>query len=96
MRRFYLVCYDIRDQRRLHRVHKICRGYGEAWQYSIFFCALKSIDRVRLQNDLEEEMNLKEDQVLIVDLGPNEDEARKATTVLGPPLPQPLSGTVVI
>jgi CRISPR-associated protein Cas2 len=96
MRRFYLVCYDIRDQRRLRRVHKVCKGYGEAWQYSIFFCALKSIDRVRLQNDLEEEMNLKEDQVLIVDLGPNEDEARNAATVLGPPLPQPLSGMVVI
>lgn len=96
MRRYYLVCYDIRDPKRLHRIHRICRGYGEAWQYSIFFCALKSIDRVRLQNDLESEMNLKEDQVIIVDLGSNEEEARKAATVLGTPLPVPLSGIVVV
>jgi len=45
---------------------------------------------------LEAELNLKEDQVLIVDLGPNEEEARKAATVLGASLPEPDSGLVVI
>ena len=29
MRRCYLVCYDIRDQKRLRRVHKIMKGFGE-------------------------------------------------------------------
>ncbi len=59
------------------------KGYGEHWQFSVFFCILKDIDRVRLQSELEEEMNLKEDQVMIIDMGSNEDEARKATAVLG-------------
>lgn len=96
MRRCYLVCYDIRNPKRLRRVHKILKGYGEAWQFSVFFCVLKDIDRVRLQACLEEQMNLKEDQAMILDLGPNEEEARKAATVVGQPLPDQDSGIVVV
>ncbi|MGQ9506146.1 MAG: CRISPR-associated endonuclease Cas2 [Thermogutta sp.] len=96
MRRCYLVCYDIRDPKRLRHVHKVLKGYGEAWQFSVFFCVLKDIDRVRLQTDLEEQMNLKEDQAMILDLGPNEKEVREAVTVIGQPLPEQDSGMVVI
>lgn len=96
MRRCYLVCYDIRDPKRLRRVHKVLKGYGEAWQFSVFFCVLKDIDRVRLQTDLEEQMNQKEDQAMILDLGPNEKEARETATVIGQPLPEQDSGIVVV
>lgn len=96
MRRCYLVCYDIRDPKRLRRVHKVLKGYGEAWQFSVFFCVLKDIDRVRLQTDLKEQMNQKEDQAMILDLGPNEKEAREAATVIGQPLPEQDSGIVVV
>lgn len=96
MRRCFLVCYDIRDPKRLRRVHKVLKGYGEAWQFSVFFCVLKDIDRVRLQADLEEQMNQKEDQAMILDLGPNEKEAREAATVIGQPLPAQDSGIVVV
>jgi CRISPR-associated protein Cas2 len=96
MRRCYLVCYDIRNPKRLRRVHKVLKGYGEAWQFSVFFCVLKDIDRVRLQADLEEQMNLKEDQAMILDVGPNEEQARKAATVVGQPLPDQDSGIVVV
>jgi len=96
MRRCYLVCYDIRHPKRLRNVHKVCKGFGEPWQFSIFFCVLKPIDRVRLQAELEEVMNLREDQVLIIDLGENEPAARAAAVVLGESLDEPLEGTVVI
>ncbi len=96
MRRCYLVCYDIRDPKRLRRVHKVLKGYGEAWQFSVYFCVLKDIDRVRLQTDLEEQMNQKEDQAMSLDLGPNEKEAREAATVIGQPLPEQDSGIVVV
>ncbi len=96
MRRCYLVCYDIRNAIRLRRVLRTMKGYGEHWQLSIFFCILKDIDRVRMQADLEAEMNLKEDQVLVVDLGPDEKEARKAATIIGQPLPQADSNMVVV
>jgi len=96
MRRCYVVCYDIRNPKRLRRVHTVLKGYGEAWQFSVFFCVLKDIDRVRLQSDLEEQMNLKEDQTLIVDLGPNEEKARNAATAIGQALPDQDSGIVVV
>ena len=96
MRRCYLVCCDICDDKRLRQVFKIMKGYGEHWQYSIFFCILRPIDRVRMQTDLENVMNLKQDQVLIIDLGENQDRARAATAVLGVPLATMDMGMMVI
>jgi CRISPR-associated protein Cas2 len=96
MRRSFLVCYDVCDPKRLRRVHKLMKAYGEAWQYSVFYCTLKPIDRVRLENALRETLNLKEDQVLIVDMGGNEEAARESAAVLGPALPEAEGGVVVI
>ena len=96
MRRCYLVCYDIRAPKRWRQVFKIMKGHGEHWQYSVFFCVLKPIDRVRMQTQLEAAMNLKVDQTMIIDLGSDENVARQAATVLGPSLPQADSGVVVV
>ena len=38
MRNTYLVCYDIRDDKRLRKVHKTMRDFGDHLQYSIFEC----------------------------------------------------------
>lgn len=96
MRRWYLVCYDIRDEKRLRRVHKVMKAYGEAWQYSVFCCTLRAIDRVRLEQALRGVMNLRVDQAVIVDLGGREDAAAEAATFLGPGAPEPESGVVVV
>jgi CRISPR-associated protein Cas2 len=96
MRRCYLVCYDIRLPKRWRQVFKIMKGHGEHWQYSVFFCVLKPIDRVRMQTELEAAMNLKEDQTMIIDLGADEELARQAATVLGPALPKLEKGMVVV
>lgn len=72
------------------------KGHGEHWQYSVFFCILREIDRVRMQANLEEAMNLHEDQCVIMDLGPDEEKARDAATVLGEGLPQGEKGVVVV
>jgi len=97
MRRCYLVVYDIHEPKRLRRVHRVCKGYGEPWQFSVFFCSLREIDRVRLQTDLECEMNLKEDQVMLIDLGADEDKAREAAEVIGQARQDPpTSGMLVI
>ncbi len=96
MRRCYLVCYDVCDDKRLRRTHKLMKAYGEPWQYSVFYCTLKSIDRVRLENAARDILNLNEDQMLIVDLGADEAAARESATVLGAGPPDPESGMVVI
>lgn len=96
MRRAYLVCYDIRDDKRWRKVFRLMKGHGEHWQYSVFFCVLREIDRVRLQTQLEQVMDLREDQCLLMDLGPDELAARDACTVLGPRLPESRGGMVVL
>jgi len=72
------------------------KGYGEPWQYSVFFCKLKEVDRLRMENDLKDEMNQKEDRIIIIDLGPNEKAARQATSVLGQALPKEIGDTIII
>jgi CRISPR-associated protein Cas2 len=96
MRRCYLVTYDISEPKRWRKVFKAMKGYGEHWQYSVFFCVLKDVDRVRMQRDLEESMNLKEDEAMILDLGPDESAAREAATFLGQGKPEADKGIVVI
>jgi CRISPR-associated protein Cas2 len=84
MFRTYLVCYDICNERRLRRVHRLLKGYGQAWQYSVFYCRLKQVDRVKMQSELEREVNQRDDQVLILDLGPDEEAVRQGICSLGP------------
>jgi len=96
VRRSYLICYDIRDAKRLRRVHACMKAYGEGWQYSVFYCTLKAIDRVRMENALREIMNHKEDQVLIVDLGGSDEAARDSSTFMGAGVPEAESGTIVV
>ncbi len=96
MRRCYLVCYDIRDAKRLRRVHKVMKAYGEPWQYSVFYCNLKDIDRVRLESDLSEVADLRADQILIIDLGERVERVLANVTTLGASLPEPESHVIVI
>ena len=96
MRRCYLVCYDISDAKRWRRIFRAMKGYGEHWQYSVFFCVLKEIDRVRMQSELEMELNLKEDQCIIIDLGADEEIALEAVTLIGESLPKAQTGMVVV
>lgn len=72
------------------------KGYGKPWQYSVFYCTLKEIDLVRLKDDLEERMNLKDDQVLIIDLGNDEEKVEKSVSFLGKPQDENIDGVDVI
>lgn len=96
MRRCYLVCYDISSPKRWRRVYKVMQGYGEHWQYSVFFCILRDIDRVRMEAALDEYIKHDEDQTLILDLGPDEKAARESATVLGLPLEDTEERTVIV
>jgi len=96
MTRSYLVCYDVRHPKRLRKVHKVLGGFGKPWQLSVFWCVLSKIERVRLQSALVKVMNQKEDQVIIADMGADEDMARDAVCVLGQSTPTRESGVVVV
>ena len=49
----YLICYDIRDDRRWARAFRLLKGYGRPLQYSIFRCRLTVRQAERLRWELE-------------------------------------------
>lgn len=57
---------------------------------------LEPIDCVRMENALREILNLKQDQVLIFDLGASEEAARESSTFRGLGMPEAQSGIVVV
>ena len=83
MRTSYLVCYDIADEKRLRKVFKAMRGYGDHLQYSVFECQLTPMDLVRCRADLSAIIHHTEDQVLFVDLGPAEGRGERVITGAG-------------
>ncbi|MBK9168572.1 MAG: CRISPR-associated endonuclease Cas2 [Bryobacterales bacterium] len=85
MRTSYLVCYDICEDKRLRRVFKIMRGYGDHLQYSVFECQLTQTDLIRLRAELARVIHHDEDQVLFVNLGPAEGRGDRVITALGKP-----------
>jgi CRISPR-associated protein Cas2 len=85
MRTTFLVCYDIANDKRLRRVFKICKNYGNHLQFSVFECDLNSTERVQLETKLGEVMKFDEDQVLFVSLGPSEGRGDRVITALGLP-----------
>ena len=96
MRNRYLVFYDVSDAKRLARTYKKMNGFGEPAQYSVFICDLSPKERVLLEAALTEILNLKEDRVLIVDMGPSEGRGTESVTILGNGREMPRRSTVIV
>ena len=79
----YVVAYDIPDDRRRTKVHKILLGYGTWTQYSLFECFLSRKELVLLRSKLAEHLEAKEDSVRFYSLCAN--CVSKVETVGGPP-----------
>jgi CRISPR-associated protein Cas2 len=65
--RWWLVCYDVHDPKRLRKVAKHMEGYGERMQYSVFRCWMTPRDAQRLRWELTELLD-PEDDVLVIPL----------------------------
>jgi CRISPR-associated protein Cas2 len=85
MRSTYLVCYDICNDKRLRKVFRTCRNYGDHLQYSVFECDLNESERVKLETELKAIINAAEDQVLFVSLGPAESRGARDIRAIGLP-----------
>ena len=85
MRSTFLVCYDICDDKRLRKVFRTMRDFGDHLQYSIFECQFTPIDLAKCRHVIGEIIKHNEDQVLFVDLGPTEGRGERVITALGIP-----------
>ncbi len=81
----WVVCYDIADDKRLKKVFKAMRGYGDHLQYSVFECQFTSTDLIRCRAELGGLIHHQEDQVLFVNLGPAEGRGERVISALGLP-----------
>ena len=85
MRNTYLVCYDICDDKRLRRVFKTMKNWGDHLQYSVFECQFTPIDVSRCRHELSGIIHHGEDQVLFIDLGPVAGRGERVISALGLP-----------
>lgn len=71
-----LVSYDVATsdeggQRRLRRVAKICKNYGQRVQYSVFECIVEPAQWTMLRQQLIDEIKETEDSLRFYFLGAN-------------------------
>jgi len=84
-RHHYLVSYDVSDKKRLRRMLRTLRGFGDSVQLSVFLCTLSKLEKALLEEAVRKVIKPGEDQVLIVNLGPSNGRAREAIQALGRP-----------
>lgn len=51
-KKFYLICYDIRDPKRWRKCHRLLKSYGQAIQYSVFQVYVSETQIARLRWEL--------------------------------------------
>ena len=67
MKKWFLISYDIHNDKRLRKVAKTMEGYGERIQYSVFRAYLSDRGLERLRWELEK-ITASEDGLLIAEL----------------------------
>lgn len=60
---FVVVSYDIVDDKRRTKIHKILKNFGTPVQYSVFECTLDAASLERMRKKLKLQVNQKEDSV---------------------------------
>ncbi len=95
MRHTFIVCYDICDDKRLRKVFRTVRDWGDHLQYSVFECQLTAADRIELREKLAHIINHKVDQVLFINLGPAHGRGDRVIEALGKPY-SPVDGPCMV
>ena len=83
MRKRYLIAYDVSDDKRRTAIFKTLMGNGDHVQFSVFLCQLSDVELARLKGDLAESVNARQDQVVILDLGPADNDLASRFECLG-------------
>lgn len=96
MRQTFIVSYDVADPKRLRRVYRVMRGWGDHLQFSVFRCELNPRELVELRSALVPVINHDEDQVLFVDVGPVEGRGATSIRAIGKAYTAPERRAIVV
>lgn len=80
----FMIVYDVRHPKRWRQLYKLMQGHGEWVQLSVFQCLLNPMRKAQLLGRIEEVIDLLEDHVILIDLGPATRE-RPNVVSLGKP-----------
>ncbi|MBS3821037.1 MAG: CRISPR-associated endonuclease Cas2 [Phycisphaerae bacterium] len=83
MRKRYLIAYDVSDDKRRNAIFKTLMGNGDHVQFSVFICQLNAVELERVKGMLREVVNVRQDQVVILDLGPADSELAARLECIG-------------
>lgn len=83
MRQTFIVSYDVSCPKRLRRVYRVMRGWGDHIQLSVFRCELNPRELVELRSRLANEIHSGQDQVLFVDVGPVDGRGGTSIRAIG-------------
>lgn len=87
----YVVAYDIPDDKRRTKVHKILKGFGQWTEFSLFECFLTKKELLQMRAKLNEHLHAQQDRVRIYLIC--EQCLTKIETV---GIPQPLEDTMYL
>lgn len=77
-----LLCYDIRDSKRLKRVHNCVKKVGLALQYSVFYLEMSNADVTQLLNRLSNIIDDSRDDIRLYAISRFEDIALLGASLL--------------
>ena len=60
---FCVVSYDISEDKRRTKIHKVLSSYGQWMQFSVFECDLTKVQYAKLRSRLDKLMNAETDSV---------------------------------
>jgi CRISPR-associated protein Cas2 len=83
VRKRYLIAYDVSDDKRRNAIFKALMGNGDHVQFSVFLCQLNALELECLKGMLQKVVNVRQDQVIILDLGPADSELADRLECLG-------------
>ena len=58
-------------------------GNGDHVQFSVFLCQLSDVELARLKGKLQDSVNARQDQVVVLDLGPADSDLTSRLECLG-------------
>jgi CRISPR-associated protein Cas2 len=79
--RLYVVAYDVASPKRWRRVQKAVRRLCRRSQLSVFVCRGTQARLAKLERLLRQELDLAEDRLMILDLGPADSAAEKLKSI---------------
>ena len=82
-RRIYLCSYDVAEDKRRTKLFELLKDHGEHVQYSVFLCSLTMTEMRRLSSCATEIIHHEDDQLLVIDIGPDEVDWMSSLSCLG-------------